>query len=67
MGPSTLVGFQLEQQGRIANLLSQVQVLFDGSTGAAFGSSRANDSEFHSSLFRKGENFVSDLFSCLAG
>jgi uncharacterized protein (TIGR03437 family) len=30
MGPSGVVGFQLDQQGRIANLLSQVQVLFDG-------------------------------------
>jgi uncharacterized protein (TIGR03437 family) len=30
MGPSNLVGLQLNQQGRIANILSQVQVLFDG-------------------------------------
>src|ERR1017187_3927267 len=30
MGPSGVVGFQLDQQGRIANTLSQVQVLFDG-------------------------------------
>jgi uncharacterized protein (TIGR03437 family) len=30
MGPSNLVGLQLDQQGRVANLLSQVQVLFDG-------------------------------------
>lgn len=30
MGPSSVVGFQLDQQGRIANTLSQVQVLFDG-------------------------------------
>src|ERR1035437_7978416 len=30
MGPSNVVGFQLDQQGRIANTLSQVQVLFDG-------------------------------------
>ena len=30
MGPSGVVGFQLDQQGRIANSLSQVQVLFDG-------------------------------------
>jgi uncharacterized protein (TIGR03437 family) len=30
MGPSGLVGFQLDQQGRIASTLSQVQVLFDG-------------------------------------
>src|ERR1017187_2680749 len=31
MGPPSVVGFQLDQQGRIANTLSQVQVLFDGS------------------------------------
>src|ERR1017187_647174 len=31
MGPLGVVGFQLDQQGRIANTLSQVQVLFDGS------------------------------------
>ena len=30
MGPSNLVGLQLDQQGRVANILSQVQVLFDG-------------------------------------
>src|ERR1017187_1438984 len=30
MGPSNVVGFQLDQQGRVANALSQVQVLFDG-------------------------------------
>src|ERR1035437_6777082 len=30
MGPSSVVGFQLDQQGRVANALSQVQVLFDG-------------------------------------
>jgi uncharacterized protein (TIGR03437 family) len=30
MGPSGVVGFQLDQQGRIASTLSQVQVLFDG-------------------------------------
>src|ERR1035437_2047690 len=30
MGPSGVVGFQLDQQGRIANTLSQAQVLFDG-------------------------------------
>lgn len=30
MGPSNLVGLQLDQQGRVANVLSQVQVLFDG-------------------------------------
>ena len=30
MGPASVVGFQLDQQGRIANTLSQVQVLFDG-------------------------------------
>jgi uncharacterized protein (TIGR03437 family) len=30
MGPSNVVGFQLDQQGRVANTLSQVQVLFDG-------------------------------------
>jgi uncharacterized protein (TIGR03437 family) len=30
MGPSGVVGFQLDQQGRVANDLSQVQVLFDG-------------------------------------
>src|ERR1035438_2755734 len=30
MGPPTVVGFQLDQQGRIATTLSQVQVLFDG-------------------------------------
>src|ERR1035441_983465 len=30
MGPSSVVGFQFDQQGRIANTLSQVQVLFDG-------------------------------------
>src|SRR5271157_1935575 len=30
MGPSNLVGLQLDQQGRVANALSQVQVLFDG-------------------------------------
>ena len=30
MGPSSVVGFQLDQQGRVANTLSQVQVLFDG-------------------------------------
>src|ERR1017187_4635756 len=31
MGPPSVVGFQLDQQGRIANTLSQVQVFFDGS------------------------------------
>lgn len=30
MGPSTLAGLQLDEQGRVANTLSQVQVLFDG-------------------------------------
>jgi uncharacterized protein (TIGR03437 family) len=30
MGPSSVVGLQLDQQGRVANTLSQVQVLFDG-------------------------------------
>ena len=30
MGPSNAVSSQLDQQGRIANTLSQVQVLFDG-------------------------------------
>jgi len=30
MGPSNVVGFQLDQQGRVASTLSQVQVLFDG-------------------------------------
>jgi hypothetical protein len=30
MGPSSVVGAQLDQQGRVANTLSQVQVLFDG-------------------------------------
>ena len=30
MGPSSVVGFQLDQQGRVATTLSQVQVLFDG-------------------------------------
>jgi uncharacterized protein (TIGR03437 family) len=30
MGPSNLVGLQLDQEGRVANILSQVQVLFDG-------------------------------------
>src|ERR1017187_4911970 len=30
MGPSNLVGLQLDQQGRVANALSQVRVLFDG-------------------------------------
>ena len=30
MGPSSAVGLQLDQQGRVANTLSQVQVLFDG-------------------------------------
>src|ERR1017187_3481115 len=30
MGPSNVVGFQLDQQGRVANTISQVQVLFDG-------------------------------------
>ena len=30
MGPPSVVGFQLDQQGRITNTLSQVQVLFDG-------------------------------------
>ena len=30
MGPSNVVGFQLDQQGRIANTLSKVQVFFDG-------------------------------------
>jgi len=30
MGPSNLVGLQLDRQGRVANILSQVQVLFDG-------------------------------------
>ena len=30
MGPSNLVGLQLDQQGRVASVLSQVQVLFDG-------------------------------------
>src|ERR1700683_1373519 len=30
MGPSSVVGFQLDQQGRVASTLSQVQVLFDG-------------------------------------
>jgi uncharacterized protein (TIGR03437 family) len=30
MGPSNLVGLQLDRQGRVANTLSQVQVLFDG-------------------------------------
>ena len=30
MGPSSVVTSQLDQQGRIANTLSQVQVLFDG-------------------------------------
>src|ERR1035437_1724786 len=30
MGPLSVVGFQLDQQGRIATTLSQVQVLFDG-------------------------------------
>lgn len=30
MGPSNVVGFQLDQQGRIATTVSQVQVLFDG-------------------------------------
>jgi hypothetical protein len=30
MGPPSVVGFQLDQQGRIATTLSQVQVLFDG-------------------------------------
>src|ERR1035438_6792703 len=30
MGPPSVVGFQLDQQGRIADTLSQVQVLFDG-------------------------------------
>ena len=29
MGPSSVVGFQLDQQGRVATTLSQVQVLFD--------------------------------------
>src|ERR1035437_4984882 len=32
MGPSSVVGSQLDQQGRIANALSQVQVLFDGNS-----------------------------------
>src|ERR1035437_6116725 len=31
MGPSTVVGSQLDQQGRVASTLSQVQVLFGGS------------------------------------
>jgi uncharacterized protein (TIGR03437 family) len=30
MGPSSVVSFQLDQRGRIANTLSEVQVLFDG-------------------------------------
>src|ERR1039457_3867104 len=30
MGPSNVVGFQLDQQGRVATTVSQVQVLFDG-------------------------------------
>src|ERR1035441_2674203 len=30
MGPSSVVGLQLDQQGRVATTLSQVQVLFDG-------------------------------------
>src|ERR1035441_1798362 len=30
MGPSSLVVLQLDQQGRVANTLSQVRVLFDG-------------------------------------
>jgi uncharacterized protein (TIGR03437 family) len=30
MGPSSVVGLQLDQQGRVASTLSQVQVLFDG-------------------------------------
>jgi len=30
MGPTNLVGLQLDQQGRVASVLSQVQVLFDG-------------------------------------
>src|ERR1035437_10543610 len=30
MGPLSVVGFQLDQQGRIATTLSQVHVLFDG-------------------------------------
>src|ERR1039458_1110593 len=30
MGPSSVVGLQLDQQGRVANTLSQVRVLFDG-------------------------------------
>src|ERR1039457_3781674 len=30
MGPASVLGFQLDQQGLIANTLSQVQVLFDG-------------------------------------
>ena len=30
MGPSNLVGLQLDQRGRVASVLSQVQVLFDG-------------------------------------
>src|ERR1035438_8353998 len=33
MGPSSVVGSQLDQQGRIANTLSEVQVLFDGTPG----------------------------------
>jgi uncharacterized protein (TIGR03437 family) len=30
MGPSNVVSLQLDQQGRVANALSQVQVSFDG-------------------------------------
>jgi uncharacterized protein (TIGR03437 family) len=30
MGPSSVAGLQLDQQGRVANTISQVQVLFDG-------------------------------------
>src|ERR1035441_4063946 len=30
LGPSNVVSLQLDQQGRIANTLSQVQVSFDG-------------------------------------
>src|ERR1035441_7048706 len=30
IGPSNVVGFQLDQQGRVATTVSQVQVLFDG-------------------------------------
>jgi len=34
LGPTSVVAFQLDQRGRIANSLSQVQVLFDGNPAA---------------------------------